>query len=175
MMAQKQQTLAHTALDNPHHRFTNLYSLMHWRRWIEEAAKRVLARPGSSTAGVDGKTRDVFRKQFDEEITHALRGLPQGRTRHRALTVCTNLISPMESRMWGNSHVRFGERGGGIHTEQSVDGAPVPTLRDPTPSKEDVHLTRQLVEGGRLLGLRVHDHVIIGHGRHISLAQRGLV
>jgi hypothetical protein len=27
MMAQKQQTLAHTALDNPHHRFTNLYSL----------------------------------------------------------------------------------------------------------------------------------------------------
>jgi RNA-directed DNA polymerase len=73
MMAQKQQTLAHTALDNPHHRFTNLYSLMHWRRWIEEAANRVLARPGSSTAGVDGKTRDVFRKQFDAEITHIVR------------------------------------------------------------------------------------------------------
>jgi DNA repair protein RadC len=46
---------------------------------------------------------------------------------------------------------------------------------DPTPSKEDVHLTRQLVEGARLLGLRVHDHVIIGEGRHVSLAQRGLV
>jgi DNA repair protein RadC len=46
---------------------------------------------------------------------------------------------------------------------------------DPTPSKEDVHLTRQLVEGGRLLGLRVHDHVVIGDGRHVSLAQRGLV
>jgi DNA repair protein RadC len=46
---------------------------------------------------------------------------------------------------------------------------------DPTPSKEDVHLTRQLVEGGRLLGLRVHDHVIIGHGCHVSLAQRGLI
>jgi DNA repair protein RadC len=43
------------------------------------------------------------------------------------------------------------------------------------PSKEDVHLTRQLVEGARLLGLRVHDHVIIGHGRHTSLAQRGLL
>lgn len=46
---------------------------------------------------------------------------------------------------------------------------------DPTPSKEDVHLTRQLCEGARLLGLRVHDHVIIGHGRHVSLAQRGVV
>jgi DNA repair protein RadC len=46
---------------------------------------------------------------------------------------------------------------------------------DPTPSKEDIHLTRQLVEGGRLLGLRVHDHVIIGQGRHASLAQRGVM
>jgi hypothetical protein len=46
---------------------------------------------------------------------------------------------------------------------------------DPTPSKEDVHLTRQLVEGARLLGLRVHDHVIIGRGNHVSLAQRGLI
>jgi DNA repair protein RadC len=46
---------------------------------------------------------------------------------------------------------------------------------DPTPSKEDVHLTRQLVEGARLLGLRVHDHVIIGRGAHVSLAQRGLL
>ena len=46
---------------------------------------------------------------------------------------------------------------------------------DPTPSKEDVHLTRQLVEGARLLGLRIHDHVIIGRGSHVSLAQRGLI
>jgi DNA repair protein RadC len=46
---------------------------------------------------------------------------------------------------------------------------------DPTPSKEDIHLTRQLVEAGRVLGLRVHDHVVIGHGRHVSLVQRGLV
>jgi DNA repair protein RadC len=46
---------------------------------------------------------------------------------------------------------------------------------DPTPSKEDVHLTRQLVEGGRLLGIRVHDHVIVGQGRHVSLAQRGVM
>jgi DNA repair protein RadC len=48
---------------------------------------------------------------------------------------------------------------------------------DPTPSKEDIHLTRQLVEGARLLGLRVHDHVIVGSGTdsHVSLAARGLI
>lgn len=44
---------------------------------------------------------------------------------------------------------------------------------DPTPSREDIRLTRQLVECGRLLDLKVHDHVIIGLGRFVSLAQRG--
>ena len=44
---------------------------------------------------------------------------------------------------------------------------------DPTPSREDLQLTRQLVECGKLLQLRVHDHVIIGRGRYVSLAERG--
>ena len=44
---------------------------------------------------------------------------------------------------------------------------------DPTPSREDLRLTRQLVERSKLLDLRIHDHVIIGRERFISLAQRG--
>ena len=44
---------------------------------------------------------------------------------------------------------------------------------DPTPSREDLRLTRQLADCAQLLDLRVHDHVIIGHGRFVSLAQRG--
>src|SRR5712692_3361140 len=45
----------------------------------------------------------------------------------------------------------------------------------PTPSREDVRLTRQLADAARLLDLRVHDHIIIGNGteRWMSLAQRG--
>jgi DNA repair protein RadC len=46
---------------------------------------------------------------------------------------------------------------------------------DPSPSREDVRLTRQLVECGRLLDFRVHDHVIIGRGRFVSLAERGII
>lgn len=47
---------------------------------------------------------------------------------------------------------------------------------DPTPSREDVRLTRQLVECARLLDLRIHDHVIVGQGgRYVSLAQKGLI
>src|SRR6516165_7240668 len=48
---------------------------------------------------------------------------------------------------------------------------------DPTPSKEDIQLMGQLVEGARLLRIRVHDHVVIGNGtaQWVSLAQRGLL
>ena len=46
---------------------------------------------------------------------------------------------------------------------------------DPTPSREDLRLTRQLAEGAKLLDLRLHDHLIIGNGteRWVSLAERG--
>jgi len=46
---------------------------------------------------------------------------------------------------------------------------------DPTPSREDLRLTRQLREGAQLLDLRLHDHIIIGNGTRtwISLAQGG--
>ena len=46
---------------------------------------------------------------------------------------------------------------------------------DPTPSKADLRLTRQLVDGAKLLDLAIHDHVIIGNGtgEHVSLASRG--
>jgi DNA repair protein RadC len=46
---------------------------------------------------------------------------------------------------------------------------------DPTPSREDIRLTRQLSECARLLDLRVHDHVVIGRGRFVSLAERGII
>jgi DNA repair protein RadC len=54
---------------------------------------------------------------------------------------------------------------------------------DVTPSREDLRLTQQLVEAGRLLDITVHDHVIIGHGpdhdgvtdKWVSLAQTGRI
>lgn len=46
---------------------------------------------------------------------------------------------------------------------------------DPTPSREDLELTGRLKEAGELLGVRVLDHVIIGNGSYVSLADRGLL
>lgn len=45
---------------------------------------------------------------------------------------------------------------------------------DPSPSSEDVRVTRQLVEAGQLLDIDVLDHVIIGRQRYVSLKERGL-
>ena len=57
------------------------------------------------------------------------------------------------------SHVRFGERDGENRTEQSVYGVSVPTLRDPTPSPQDVAITRAMREAGTLLDIEVLDHI----------------
>lgn len=45
---------------------------------------------------------------------------------------------------------------------------------DPAPSPDDIETTRALEAGGDLLGIRVVDHVVIGHGRWISMRQSGL-
>jgi DNA repair protein RadC len=45
---------------------------------------------------------------------------------------------------------------------------------DPTPSPEDVCMTRTIVEAGKLMGIDVLDHVVIGRGRFVSLKERGL-
>jgi DNA repair protein RadC len=46
---------------------------------------------------------------------------------------------------------------------------------DPTPSKQDLEVTRQLVASGRLLGIPLLDHVIIADDKYTSLLEAGLV
>src|SRR3990172_4408405 len=45
---------------------------------------------------------------------------------------------------------------------------------DPSPSPDDVAVTRMMVEAGRLLDIPVHDHIVIGQNRFVSLRERGL-
>lgn len=45
---------------------------------------------------------------------------------------------------------------------------------DPTPSPEDVQVTQRLCEAGRVVGIELLDHVVIGDGRYVSLKERGL-
>lgn len=45
---------------------------------------------------------------------------------------------------------------------------------DPTPSPDDVALTRAIVQAGKMLDIEVLDHLVIGRGRWVSLKERGL-
>lgn len=46
---------------------------------------------------------------------------------------------------------------------------------DPTPSLEDIDLTKRLVDAGKIIGIEVLDHIIIGDGKFTSLKRKGLM
>ncbi|NPV84774.1 MAG: DNA repair protein RadC [Anaerolineae bacterium] len=45
---------------------------------------------------------------------------------------------------------------------------------DPSPSPDDIVLTRAIAQAGKLLDIELVDHLVIGHGRYVSLKERGL-
>jgi DNA repair protein RadC len=44
---------------------------------------------------------------------------------------------------------------------------------DPKPSKEDIGITKRLVEAGKIMGIEILDHIIVGDDRYASLKERG--
>jgi len=46
---------------------------------------------------------------------------------------------------------------------------------DPTPSRADIEMTRELAAAAKALGLALHDHVIVGNGKWLSFRQQGLL
>jgi DNA repair protein RadC len=46
---------------------------------------------------------------------------------------------------------------------------------DPTPSPEDIAVTKRLIDAGELLGIEVLDHIVLGDNRWASLKEKGLI
>lgn len=46
---------------------------------------------------------------------------------------------------------------------------------DPSPSRDDIAMTREIIEAGKRLGVTVHDHIIIGKSGHSSFKSMGLI
>jgi DNA repair protein RadC len=99
------------------------------------------------------------------------------------------LFLDAQNRLSGHHHVSTGSLSASIVHPREVLG---PAIRegaahlvvahnhpsgDPTPSKGDLQLTRQLAEGARVLGLTLHDHIVVGSGTEafVSLSARGLL
>jgi len=46
---------------------------------------------------------------------------------------------------------------------------------DPEPSKDDIEATKRLIEAGKIMGIGILDHIIVGDDRYISLKEIGVV
>ncbi len=46
---------------------------------------------------------------------------------------------------------------------------------NPEPSKEDIGITNRLVEAGKIMGIEILDHIIVGDGEYVSLKERGMM
>lgn len=46
---------------------------------------------------------------------------------------------------------------------------------DPTPSQEDIVVTKKLIEAGKVLGISVMDHIVIGDGVFCSMKAKGII
>lgn len=75
-----------------------------------------------------------------------------------------------------SSQVRVGE----VFRQAIIDNAPGILVAhnhpssDPSPSPEDVAVTRAIVQAGKLLDISCLDHIVVGSGRYVSLKERGL-
>lgn len=62
-----------------------------------------------------------------------------------------------------------------IESAASIIGLHNHPSGNPQPSKEDLAITKQLVESGRVIGIPFHDHIIIAGEQYVSLADKGLM
>lgn len=92
-------------------------------------------------------------------------------TRHRVLGIETVTIGSLNA-----SHIRIADvfREAVKRSSAAIIVAHNHPSGDPTPSPEDITVTRRLAAAGRLLDIEVLDHLIIGQQRYVSLRERGL-
>jgi DNA repair protein RadC len=92
-------------------------------------------------------------------------------TKNRVLGIATVSVGSLNA-----NHVRISElfREANRANCASIIVAHNHPSGDPTPSPEDVAVTRQIVQVGELIDIKVLDHLIIGGQRYVSLKERGL-
>jgi DNA repair protein RadC len=126
-------------------------------------ARLVLSGPAEVYAAFGPLMEDLQREVFRVALLDAQNGLLRDRVISQG-TLSASLVHPRE--VFKPAILESAASVILLHNHPSGD---------PTPSREDIKLTRQLVECARLLDLRIHDHLVIGHGRFVSLAERGII
>jgi DNA repair protein RadC len=59
-----------------------------------------------------------------------------------------------------------------LHQSLSVHNHPSGNCAE---SREDVEVTKRLVEAGKIIGIEVLDHIVLGDGEYVSLKEKGYI
>ena len=144
-------------------RLVSAFELTRRLRARVPGARVILSGPAEVYAAFGPLMEDLMREVFRIALLDAQNGLLRDRVISQG-TLSASLVHPRE--VFKPAILESAASVILLHNHPSGD---------PTPSREDIRLTRQLVECARLLDLRIHDHLVIGHGRFVSLAERGII
>ncbi len=93
-------------------------------------------------------------------------------TKNRVLAIRTVSIGDLSSSI---VHPREVFKDAVIASAASVIVAHNHPSGDPTPSAEDVAVTKRLIQAGEIMGIDLLDHIVLGDGTFVSLKERGLI
>jgi len=135
---------------------------------------------GRRLAKLESRTRTTIRgpKDAADLVMYEMNELEQEEIRVIALDT-RNQVVKIETIYKGSlnsSQVRVGEL---FRSAVRFNAAAVIVVHnhpsgDPSPSLEDIEITRLIVQAGQMLDIKVLDHLIIGLGRFVSLKERGV-
>ncbi|MCG3149718.1 MAG: hypothetical protein PCFJNLEI_03183 [Verrucomicrobiae bacterium] len=137
------------------------------RRMTEETIHR---EPINDPAQAAACVREEFRSE-DREVFRVL----LLDTKNRLIRICQVTVGTVNASLVEPREVF---KQAITHSATSIILAHNHPSGDPTPSSEDIAITKRLVKAGELLNISVHDHVIIGYGRerdYVSLKELGLM
>ena len=125
--------------------------------------RRIIRSPEDVASFMMPKLRDLRQEEFHVLVLDSKNGLKLERKVSTG-TLNASLVHPREVYKIAIDH----------------DGASIIVVHNhpsgnAEPSREDIEITRQLVEAGKVVGIPLHDHLIIAGDTHTSFAERGLL
>lgn len=137
-----------------------------------ELGRRLIEEGGDAEEPINSPQRaaDLVRYEMQALVQEELKVIVLD-TRNRKIA-----IDPLYRGSLNTSQVRIGEL---FRTAIQRSAASIILVHnhpsgDPTPSPEDVALTRGAIQAGKLLDIAVLDHLVIGAGSFISMKEKGL-
>jgi DNA repair protein RadC len=133
------------------------------RAFVESQTATVTVRSPSDVAVIfQGRLQNLEQEHFDVMLLN---------TRNQVLKTYTLYIGSLNA-----SHIRVAE----VFKEAIRENAAAIIVAhnhpsgNPSPSPEDVNVTKQIREAGKMLGIDLMDHLVIGRSNFVSLRDRGL-